>query len=588
MANSDDELIPVRMLNEFVYCPRLAILEWVDGEFLHSGDTVQGALRHRSVDQPGRRIRRRKRPDSEAEAEQKGEAAGKKEKPEPKGAAADGTSWSPPATRGVEQIRAVELSDPDLGLIAKLDWVEIEGRKALPVDVKKGKRPHIAKNAYDPERVQVCAQGLLLRAHGWECDAGALYFAGSAERVEVPFDDELIEMTQAAIVALRAAAGEDSLPPPLEDSPKCVRCSLAPICLPDETRRLVDGDVEVRPLVPAETNRFPMHVQTAGGVVRKKGELLEVWAEEGKVGEMRLREISQVALLGRSHITEPALRELMKREIPVVHLSQGGWLYGVSEGLPHKNIQLRRQQFRLADDPEATLRIARAIVRAKILNQRVLLRRNGGDALRKAVLDELRREARNAGRAPDLESLLGHEGRAARTYFASFHLMLRPPEGREARFDFDLRSRRPPRDPVNAMLSFGYAMLAREWLQVCRSVGFDPYLGYLHRPRYGRPALALDLMEPFRSLIADSVVVRLVNNGEIKPSGFIERMGAVALTPSGRRSFLQAFEQRLAQEVTHPVFGYRCDYRRIFEIEGRLLGRHVSGELPTYEPLVTR
>lgn len=569
-------LVPARILNEFVFCPRLAILEWVEGEFLDSADTVEGALQHRAVDRPGRRFRPYARRDAGTPPSGGNERGGE----EVEAAAAPGA--------GVTQLRAVELSDPTLGLIAKLDLVEIEGRHARPVDVKKGKRPHTAKRAHDPERVQLCAQGLLLRANGYESREGTLYFAGSNERVAVPFDDELVAMTLEALGALRSAAEAPSLPPPLEDSPKCVGCSLAPICLPDETRYAPRGDTRVRPLFPAGTHRFPMFVQTPGAVVRKKGEVLEVWAEEEKVGEMRMLEVSQVVLMGRAHITEPAVHELMKREIPIAHVSQGGWLQGVTEGLPHKNILLRQQQFRIADDPRASLAIARALVRAKILNQRVLLRRNGGDDLPRPVLDELRRAARDAQRAADLDTLLGHEGRAARTYFGSFQRMLRPQGGRDVRFDFETRSRRPPRDPVNALLSFAYSMLTREWLAVCRTVGFDPYLGYLHKPRYGRPALALDLMEPFRPLIADSVVIRVINNGEVRASHFVERLGAVGLTSYGRRAFLDTFEQRLTQEIVHPVFGYRCDYRRVFEVEARLLARHLTGELHAYHPLVTR
>jgi CRISPR-associated protein Cas1 len=141
---------------------------------------------------------------------------------------------------------------------------------------------------------------------------------------------------------------------------------------------------------------------------------------------------------------------------------------------------------------------------------------------------------------------------------------------------------------MNALLSFAYAMLAREFTHVAWTVGLDPYLGYLHAPRYGRPALALDLMEPFRPLVADSACLMVVNNGEIRPSDFVERMGAVNLTREGRAKLLLALERRLAQEITHPAFGYRVAYRRVFEIEARLLSRHLLGELPVYQPMVTR
>jgi CRISPR-associated protein Cas1 len=158
------------------------------------------------------------------------------------------------------------------------------------------------------------------------------------------------------------------------------------------------------------------------------------------------------------------------------------------------------------------------------------------------------------------------------------------PEG----FDFQQRNRRPPRDPVNALLSFAYSMLTREWTVALQSVGFDPYLGFFHQPRYGRPALALDLMEEFRPLVADSVVLTAINNGEVRKEDFIRAMGAVSLTPEGRTRFLEAYERRMSQEITHPIFGYRISYRRVLEVQARLLARYLSGEIPEYPSFTTR
>lgn len=559
-GSKDLPLVPARMLNEFVYCPRLAFLEWVDREFAPSADTVEGALRHASVDRPGFRIRPSRR------------AEGIGEDPNP-----------PP----VVQTRAVDLSDPALGLVAKIDIVEEAGGRVQPVDLKKGKRPHVERGAYDPERVQLCAQGLLLRSHGYTCDSGVLYFAGSNERVEVPFDEDLVSLTREKLAELRSVAACGEIPEPLVDSPKCVRCSLVPICLPDEIRFLKDRSSPPRPLVPAADHTFPLYVQHPGATVRKSGDLLQVFDKDEKLGEMRTREVSQLVLMGRVSATEPVYQELLSQEKPIVHLSSGGWLYGVTDGLPHANIELRRRQFRAADDAAARLRIARPIVVAKLQNQRTFLRRNAPDPPPEATLDGLRHAAQAAPRATDIDSLRGHEGYGGRLYFGELASVLRAGPLRD-RFDAAGRSRRPPRDPVNALLSFAYSMLVREWVTVCRAVGFDPYLGFYHAPRYGRPSLALDLMEPFRPICADSVVVRAINNGEIGESDFIERLGAVNLTDGGRRKVLRAFEERLAQEVTHPVFGYRISYRRVFEIEARLLARHLLGEIPIYEPMTTR
>lgn len=560
-ATSETPLIPARMLNEFVYCPRLAILEWVEGEFLHSGDTREGAVRHRAVDKPGYRVRLRGQGDEEP-------------------------SQGPfPA---VTQVRSVELSDPTLGLTAKIDLVEIGQDRVSPVDIKKSRRPHIERGAYDPERVQVCAQGLLLRAHGYNCDSGFLYYAGSNERVEIPFDEELIDLTRSSIAALRATAEAAVLPPPLEDSPKCVRCSLAPICLPDETRFLREAGAPPRPLAPAAAHTFPLYVQHPGAVVRKSGDVLQVFDREEKLGEMRTREVSQLVLMGRVSATEPVYQELLSQSKPIVHLSSGGWLYGVTDGLPHSNVRLRQHQYRTADDAAACLRISREIVAAKLANQRTFLRRNAPDgAVPDQALQAIRNAARSALQAGDLDTLRGHEGYGGRVYFEQFACMIRN-AGMQERFRQEGRNRRPPPDPVNAALSLAYSMLTREWVTACRAVGFDPYLGFFHAPRYGRPSLALDLMEAFRPLCGDSVVIRAINNAELGPGDFIERMGGVNLTDAGRRNFLAAFEARLNQEITHPVFGYRISYRRIFEVEARLLARHLLGELPGYQPLTTR
>lgn len=158
----------------------------------------------------------------------------------------------------------------------------------------------------------------------------------------------------------------------------------------------------------------------------------------------------------------------------------------------------------------------------------------------------------------------------------------------ELSFDFQTRNRRPPTDPVNALLSFSYAMLTRAWTVVLSAVGFDPYRGFYHQPRYGRPSLALDLMEPFRPLIADSTVIQVVNNGEVQPGPFERAGGGVALKADGRKALIAAFERRLSHEVTHPLFGYLLSYRRLMEIQARLLGRHLQGELPDYPNFTTR
>ena len=237
----------------------------------------------------------------------------------------------------------------------------------------------------------------------------------------------------------------------------------------------------------------------------------------------------------------------------------------------------------------ADLTVPRRMIAGKIRNARVLLRRNGGPAVG-GVVGQLGTLAGQAETAESAASLLGFEGGSARLYFEAFPSLLSPElSGALPGPAFSgLRNRRPPTDAVNALLSFCYALLAKETMAASLIVGFDPYVGLFHRPRFGRPALALDLAEEFRSLLADSVVLTLINNREIGATDFVARAGAVSLTEEGRRKVLRAWERRMTTGVRHPVFGYEVKYRRAIELQARILAAVLTGELATYEPLVTR
>jgi CRISP-associated protein Cas1 len=296
-----------------------------------------------------------------------------------------------------------------------------------------------------------------------------------------------------------------------------------------------------------------------------------------------LKDVSQVSLLGNVQVTAQALREIAAAGIPLCHFSYGGWFHAMTTGLVHKNIELRIAQFRTAADPAESLRLARQIVLGKIRNGRTLLRRHLADDSRDALkrLDVL---AGKAEAAADMATLLGVEGMAGKVYFEGFATLLHG----DPVFDFESRNRRPPKDSVNALLSFVYAMLTKDLTLTLQAVGFDPMLGVYHQPRYGRPSLALDLVEEFRPIVADSVVLTLVNNGEVSAGSFLRRGGGVVLTDAGRRAVIAAYERRMDSLVTHPVFGYRISYRRVLEVQSRLLARAVLGELSDYPCFYTR
>lgn len=555
-VNDDTQLVPARMVNEWVYCPRLAYLEWVEGEWAESEDTARGKRVHNRVDKGGGRLP----PPSEVDDE-------------------------------MAHARSVTLSSSRLGVIAKMDVVELGDGLVTPVDFKKGKRPHIAAGAYEPERVQVCLQAMILEDNGYKVEQGLIWFAGSRERVRVELDEKLRSTTLEAVAGLRSAAASGHRPPPLEDSPKCPRCSLAGICLPDETN-LFRTKRAPRPLNPSDDPALPLYVQTPGAQLRKRGERLVVKTKEEKL-EVPLIDVSQVVLFGPVSVTTPALHALMRAEVPVSWFSTGGWFLGHTFGTGNRNVAVREAQYQTAFDEQRSLAFARDLVAAKVRNSRTMLRRNWrveeDGEIKRDVLARLKRIAQRLHDAKDDSQLLGFEGEAAAQYFSCFGRMLKSDmqEGLNA-FSFSKRNRRPPADPVNALLSLAYAMLTRVFTIAISATGLDPYLGLYHRPRPGRPALALDLMEPFRSILADSCVIQVINNGEIKPKDFIFNGPACALKPRGRKAFIAAFERRMTQETTHPLFGYRVSMRRLIEVQMRLLARHLQGEIVDYPHYLPR
>jgi CRISPR-associated protein Cas1 len=576
------EHVPARMLNEFVYCPRLFFYEWVDGVFRHNSDTVEGVQKHEKSDE---------------------------------------TEDDLPAAEALEgekvKARGVMLASDQLGLVAKMDLVEAADGAVTPVDYKRGapRNGDAGPAPWPADEIQIAAQALVLRHHGYVCHEGLLFYHETRQRVRVPISEALVALVEQRLAEARAVARNGRIPPPLVDSPKCPRCSLVSICLPDETvasagltpadgepeqfmlfdddavepLRVPDLDPEdVRRLVPARDDQRPLYITGYQLAVGKSGERLQVREKRDVIQEARLNDTSQVNLFGPVSISGAAVQAACANEIPIAHFSMGGWFYGLTQGLGLKNVFLRRAQFMRAEDERFCLTVARDLVTTKVRNQRTLLQRNHVEPPSQ-VLDRMKQQAQHAQHAGAIDSLLGIEGTAAALYFGAFAGMVKLDEERGlAVFKFDQRNRRPPRDPVNALLSFAYSLLARDLTIVCHAVGFDPFIGYFHQPRFGRPALALDLMEGFRPLVADSAVLTAINTRMVTSDDFLRAGDSVGLTRKGRSALIRAYEQRMDQLVTHPIFGYRISYRRVLEVQARLLARFVSGEIPRYPGFETR
>lgn len=543
-------LVPARMLTEYVYCPRLFFLMWVDRLMADNADVAEGRRRHLRVDKPTGKV-------------------------------------PPPGAGEIKLARSVELASDELGIIAKLDLLEAAPGAAavVPVEFKKG-RPAPAGGAWEPDTVQVCAQILLLREHGFDCDYGEIYYATTHQRVAVEPTDELVHKTLAVVAAARTTAERLRPPPPLVASPKCPRCSLVGICLPDETNMLRDRSTSTpRRLLASKPDSQPVYVTEQGTMVGVTGGRLVVTRKGERLTTVRLLDVAQLCLYGDVQLTAQAMRTLLDCGAEVFHYSYGGWLQAITTGLPGKNVHLRIRQTTTA--ARGDLDVPRRIIAGKIRNQRTMLRRNGGEPCTKAV-GQLGQLAEAAEKADDAAELLGTEGVAARLYFDAFPHLVPHAAGLPGPAFSGLRNRRPPTDAVNCLLSFCYALLTKEIMAAAVMVGFDPYIGLFHRPRFGRPALVLDLAEEFRPLAADSTTITLINNRQLGRDDFVVRAGAVTLTPAGRKTVIRAWEQRMTTELKHPLFGYQVSYRRAMELQARILAAALIGDVPRYDPLTTR
>lgn len=545
----DQLLIPVRMLTQFAYCKRLGYLEWAQSEFETNKHVIEGHIVHKVVNQ----------------------------KPE---------EWDF-ELEGKQKVSSVKLSGPKAGLIAVLDLIEIQNKDVIVIEYKKGSVPENPEKSWEPDRIQLAAQAIILRENGFHCDEGFIYYAGSRSRTKVVLEDRLIEKTLEVRNEFLEVVNKEIIPPPLEDSPKCIGCSLAGICLPDETLFLQEEKrfekTGIRRLVPARDNALPMHVQLQGAYIGKQGEELVVKKNGKVIQKARLIDVSQLCVFGNIQISTQAQRTLLAKNIPILYFTLGGYFVGQTKGLSHKNVELRIAQYKAFFNEGIKLELAKAFVVGKIKNSRRILMRNLPKENRH-LTDELNTYLNKAEQTKSIESLLGIEGIAAKTYFQGFSLLLKEETG----FNISERNRRPPKDPVNALLSYTYSLLTREYTVISQSVGLDPHLGFYHAPRYGRPALALDLMEEMRPVIADSIVLNVINKREIVTDDFLQHGKAVAMKEDARKKLIYAYERKMDSLVTHPVFGYSISYRRIIEVQCRLLSRFLLNEIDMYPAFVVR
>ncbi|MBZ5554863.1 MAG: type I-C CRISPR-associated endonuclease Cas1c [Acidobacteriia bacterium] len=336
-----------------------------------------------------------------------------------------------------------------------------------------------------------------------------------------------------------------------------------------------------------------LYLTTQGAYVSRDHLTLKIEVEKELKLAVPIHHLESVCIFGHSLMSPPAAELCWEHGVPINYFSENGYFIGRWEGVPNTSVLLRRAQYRVADDRRASALIARQCVAGKLQNSRQSVLRSARETTATEERDRLQSCAtdlasllRMLEHVGDLDEIRGMEGQGANVYFGVFDFHLRQ---QRDDFSFRVRSRRPPRDAVNCLLSFLYALVRHDCIAALTATGLDPFVGYLHAERPNRPSLALDLMEEFRPLLADRLAITMINRKQIGPKDFAPREGgAVEFSPTGRKAVITGYQTRKQETVQHPVLEQQCRIGQLMLIQARILARHLRGDIPEYLPCVLR
>ncbi|MBF2000788.1 MAG: type I-MYXAN CRISPR-associated endonuclease Cas1 [Synechococcales cyanobacterium M58_A2018_015] len=490
---------------------------------------------------------------------------------------------------------SLTLENEALGLRGKVDALRTRGGQTIPYEHKRGRCRRDGQNqpqAWESDRLQILAYACLIEAAlGVTVTEGRIRYHADNALVRVPLDDQGRQEVREAIAHARQLRRSTERPPVTSNERLCGRCSLAPVCLPEETRFAQDEAVRPTRLFPEDDDREILHVLEPGTCVGKSGDQIKISRRDQSVTTLPARQVGQIVLHSYAQISTQALHFCAEQEIGVHFVSGGGRYIGSFDGR-QGSIQRRIRQYRALSSPEVCLQLARRLVLCRGQSQRRFLmrgQRNQSSAFERLqpTIDQMERLLRLVPQAESLEQLLGLEGNLGALYFGALPGLIAQGVPQEMRFG--RRSRRPPLDRFNALLSFGYALLLKDVVNSILTVGLEPALGFYHQPRTQAPPLGLDLMEIFRVPLVDMTVMGAVNRGQWEVWDDFEVRGQqVWLRESGRRKFIDLYERRKQETWKHPILKYSLTYRRLMELEVRLLEKEWMGEGQLFGHLVIR
>jgi CRISPR-associated protein Cas1 len=487
------------------------------------------------------------------------------------------------------------LESAALGLRGRVDALRTRNGQVIPYEHKRGRCYRDSQNqaqAWESDRLQVLAYACLIEAAlGVTIVEGRIRYHADNVLVKVAVDETGRQQVRKAVQTARQLRQSSERPPVTTNERLCARCSLASVCLPEETRFAQNPDYQPVRLFPEDDDREILHILEPGTRVGKSGEQVKVTKLDGATTALPARQVGQLVLHGAVQISTQMLHFCAEQEIGVHFLSGGGRYVGSFDNRLG-SIQRRVNQYRALSQPELCLHLAQKLVTCRGQSQRRFLMRGarnseaGAEKLKSAI-EQIQKILKLVEGTESLASLLGYEGNMARLYFDALPELLA--SGVSAEFQFSDRNRRPPKDRFNCLISYGYSLLLKDVMNAILAVGLEPALGFYHQPRTQAPPLALDLMEIFRVPLVDLTVMGSINRGQWQVNEDFDIKGEqVFLSDSGRRKFIQLYERRKEESWKHPLLGYSLTYRRLLELEVRLLKKEWTSEGGLFAQLVIR
>lgn len=533
MTSTNEQSLPISLVCHTVFCPRRTWLE-ANGEKTDTYQMQAGYTAHKRVDRP---------------------------------------SESRP-----KELRSLTINSQKLGVNGKADLIRTEGEKVRLVEYKATPLRQTAVVTRAQE-VQLALQALCLREEGFDVQGAAVRFVDHNQTVDVELSEELFQIAADYIEETKAIIEGNQAPAPLIDDSRCNSCSHMSVCLPDE-RTVERNRRRIRPPEPAGQL---LHVTVPGSRVSLSRGRVRVSKKGEELANVALELVRGVVVHGNIDLSAALIRELLWRDHSVVWCSSTGRVYGWTQPSDGANGLSRARQH--VEFHEGHLAIAREMIYAKLCNQATFLRRNSKHA---KLAQKLRELARQAALSANLYQLFGAEGEGASVYFSVFGSLIKDRAAEKYGFDWRGRIGRGANDAINILLNYAYGMLTAECIRAIVACGLDPHAGVLHSSTRNKPALALDLMEEFRPLVADSAVIGMLNKLAFPVKGFNRSGSAIRLSDEGRKAVIRAVESRLEEEFTHPILGYKISWRRAIEVQARMILGVIDGSQPSYKGVVTR